>query len=300
MSALHDPHPAPRHLAKAAFSLRPTRVASRLARGEIWYAIGRFARIRRAYSGMRALLERVDRRRVRNHYQGSLFPAFEVADAVATLRSEGVVCGLRLPAETLAEITAFAERQPFVPLQGGPPVAKHDVCGGLLPSGQPAVVGRVVDPEACAAVHRVVYDPALLALARSYLGYRPAITRTQLHWSFVSDAAPDYRRELGQTIDYHFDVAWFNFLYVFFYLTDVDSRSGAHAIICRSHRRKPLSMLWHSARQSDEAVLRRYGAASELTIEGPAGSGFAEDTSCFHKALVPVTRERLALFIHYT
>ena len=299
MSALGDPHPM-RYRASAAFSLRPGRVVSRLARGEIWYAIGRFARVRRAYSATRGLLDRLDRRPVREPYGVTLFPDLKVSEAVATLRREGVVCGLRLPPDALAEIRAFAERQPFVPLQGGRPLAKGEVRNGRLPSGQPAVVGRVVDPESCPAVHRVVFDPALLALARSYLGYRPAITRTQLHWSFVSDATADYRRELGQTVDYHFDVAWFNFLYVFFYLTDVDSRSGAHAIIRRSHLRKPLTMLWHSARQPDETVLRRYGAANELTIEGPAGSGFAEDTSCFHKALTPANRDRLAFFIHYT
>jgi hypothetical protein len=299
VSTLPDPHPAGGD-GSAAFSLRPARIAGRLARGEVWYAVGRFARIRRAYSGARALLERIEGQPLRQHYRETLFPALDVAAAVASLRRDGVVCGLRLPDGILADITAFAERQPFVPLQGGPPLARSAVRDGRLPSGEPAVVGRVADPESCPAVHRVVYDPALLALARAYLGYRPAITRTQLHWSFVSDASADYRRELGQTVDYHFDVAWFNFLYVFFYLTDVDRRSGAHAIIRRSHRRKPLAMLWHSARQPDEAVLRRYGAESEVVIEGEAGSGFIEDTSCFHKALVPVTRERLALFIHYT
>jgi hypothetical protein len=300
MSALGDPHPSSRRPSQPAFTLRPARVAGRLARGEIWYAVGRFGRVRRAYSGVRGLLERFGGGSDLSYYPTSLFPDFDVAEVAETLRREGVFCGLRLPAEILAEITEFAARQPFVPLQGGPPLARQEVRNGRLPSGEPAVVGRVVNPEACAAVRRVVYDPSLLALARNYLGYRPAITRTQLHWSFVSDASPDYRRRLGQTIDYHFDVAWFNFLYVFFYLTDVDRQSGAHAIIRRSHRRKPLSMLWHSARQSDDALLRRYGAESEVTIEGPAGSGFAEDTSCFHKALAPVTRERLAFFIHYT
>lgn len=300
MKSLNDtqrvrPRPSP-----GAFSLRAANVARRLARGEVWYAIGRFAYARRAYSGVRGLLDRIGGRAAPAYYPTSIFPDLDVAQTVAALRREGVLCGLRLPREILAEITAFAERQPLVPLQGGPPLAKSAVRDGRLPSGKPAVVGRVVSPETCAAVHRVVYDPALLALARSYLGYQPAITRTQLHWSFVSDASPDYRRQLGQTIDYHFDVSWFNFLFVFFYLTDVDRHSGAHAIIRRSHLSKPMKMLWHSARQSDETVLRRFGAASELVIEGEAGSGFAEDASCYHKALVPVTRDRLAFFIHYT
>jgi hypothetical protein len=47
-------------------------------------------------------------------------------------------------------------------------------------------------------------------------------------------------------------------------------------------------MLWHLARQPDEAVLREYGPASELVIEGRAGSGFVEDASCFHRAIAPI------------
>jgi hypothetical protein len=276
-----------------------SRVIKRLARGEVYYALGRFARVRRSYSRFRAVLEQFAGEPQSPAYPVSLFPECDVLHAVAAIRREGVACGLRLPPDTLEEIASFAEKQPFVPLQSGAPLVKNDVRNGRLPSGEPAVVGRVVDPGACRAVHRVAHDPTLLAIAQSYLGYRPPIIQTQLHWSFVTEAPPEYRRRFGQTIDYHYDVGWFNFLYVFFYLTNADRYSGAHAIIRGSHARKPLGMLWHSARQSDAAVLRHYGPESELVIEGEAGFGFIEDASAFHKALVPVTRERLAFFIHY-
>jgi hypothetical protein len=299
MHCLADDRHAGNPEAANALPRRASRVIERLARGEVYYALGRFARVRRSYSRLRAVLEHFGGGPQLPAYPVSLFPECNVLQATAAIRRDGVACGLRLPPDTLAEIAAFAERQPFVPLQGGAPLVKNDVRDGRLPSGEPAVVGRVVYPGACQAVHRVAHDPTLLAIARSYLGYRPPIVQTQLHWSFVTEVPPDYRRHLGQTIDYHYDVGWFNFLYVFFYLTDVDRRSGAHAIIRGSHMRKPLGMLWHSARQSDDAVLRHYGPESEVTIEGEAGFGFVEDASGFHKALVPVTRERLAFFIHY-
>lgn len=283
----------------APFALRPRGVARRLARGEIYYVLGRFARGRRAYSRLRALLDRVRGAPVLPGGQASLFPDCDVGEVVASLRRDGIAGGMRLPPDIRAEIAGYAQARPFVPLQGGKPLAQSEVRRGHLPSGEPAVVGRVVDPWGCPAVRRVAHDPALVAIARAYLGYQPPIVMAELHWSFVSPASADYRRRLGQTIDYHFDVGWFNFLYVFFYLTDVDSRSGAHAIIRRSHQKKPLGMLWHSARQPDEAVLREYGRASELVIEGEAGEGFVEDASCFHKALAPVTRERLAFFVRY-
>lgn len=289
-----DDRPTP-----APFVLRPRGVARRLARGEIYYALGRFARGRRTYSQLRALLDRVKGEPRLPVRKVSLFPECRVDEAVESLRRDGIVCGIRLPSGIAAEIADYSETQPFIPLQGGKPLAKSEVRRGRLPNGEPAVVGRVVAPWGCPAVHRVAYDPTLVAIARAYLGYQPPIVLTELHWSFVSSASADYRRQLGQTIDYHYDVGWFNFLYVFFYLTDVDCQSGAHAIIRRSHQKKPLGMLWHSARQSDDAVLREYGQSSELVIESDAGEGFIEDASCFHKALVPVTRERLAFFVRY-
>ena len=281
------------------FSLRPAAVARRLARGEIYYAIGRFARVRRGYSRLRALLDWLPRNPSVPIESASLFPGLEPASTAAELAREGIVCGLALPDDILLEIARFAEERPFRPLQGGPPVLRREVRGGRLPNGEPAVVGRVIAPQDCPAVRRVAGDPALYALASRYLGYRPPIILSELHWSFVSDATSELRRKLGQTIDYHYDVGWFNFLYFFFYLTPVDRLSGAHAIIRRSHRRKPLSMLWHSARQPDEPVLRHYGPAAELVVEGPAGTGFVEDASCFHKALVPTAGERLAFFVRY-
>jgi hypothetical protein len=282
-----------------AFSLRPSAVLQRLSRGEIYYAVGRFARARRAYSQVRAVSDLLTGGPALPIGKSTLFADCDVDAVVGALRHDGVACGLRLPGDIAAEIASFAETQPLIPLQGGAPICKEDVQDGRLPSGEPAVVGRVVDPASCPAVRRVAHDPTIIAIASSYLRYQPPIVLTELHWSFVTAVSPDYRRTLGQTIDYHFDVGWFNFLYFFFYMTVVDRDSGAHAIIRGSHRRKPLRMLLHSARQPDEAVIQQYGANSELIIEGEAGSGFVEDASCFHKALVPTTRERLAFFIRY-
>jgi len=54
-------------------------------------------------------------------------------------------------------------------------------------------------------------------------------------------------------------------------------------------------MLFHSAVQTDEAVIAYYGKENEITIEGPAGFGFVQDSSCYHKALAPISDNRLML-----
>jgi hypothetical protein len=100
-----------------------------------------------------------------------------------------------------------------------------------------------------------------------------------------------------QTVDYHFDVDGYSFIYANFYITAVDRDSGAHAYIRGSHKHKPWWMLLHSANQADNAVLEYFGKESEVVVEGAAGFGFLEDASCYHKALPPKTRERLMLQI---
>jgi ectoine hydroxylase-related dioxygenase (phytanoyl-CoA dioxygenase family) len=100
-------------------------------------------------------------------------------------------------------------------------------------------------------------------------------------------------------VRFHYDVHGFNFVYVNFYLSDTDRDSGAHVLIAGSHRDKSLRQLFGSARISDEAALRRYGAERVRIIEAKAGSGFFEDTACYHKALPPSARDRLMLQLRY-
>lgn len=45
-----------------------------------------------------------------------------------------------------------------------------------------------------------------------------------------------------------------------------------------------LRMLLGSAVASEEAVRRQFGRENELTIEGPAGTVFVQDPSCYHRA----------------
>jgi hypothetical protein len=67
----------------------------------------------------------------------------------------------------------------------------------------------------------------------------------------------------------------------------------------RSHDRKPLRMLLGSAHASEESVRKLYGIENEITIEGPAGTGFVQDTSCYHRAAPPTRGDRLMLAVRF-
>jgi hypothetical protein len=68
----------------------------------------------------------------------------------------------------------------------------------------------------------------------------------------------------------------------------------------RSHNRKPLRMLLGSTVAPEADVRRQFGPENELTIEGPAGTGFVQDTSCYHRATPPTRGDRLMLAVRFS
>ena len=140
---------------------------------------------------------------------------------------------------------------------------------------------------------------SIVSVASAYLGYAPSKASCWLFWSLKNELTNAQRESVYQTIKFHYDVHWYNFFYVNFYLLDTDARSGAHALIRGSHRDKRVRSLLGTAQLSDEQAIRDYGTHRIKTMEGPAGLGFFEDTSCYHKALAPLDRDRLMLQIRY-
>jgi hypothetical protein len=148
-------------------------------------------------------------------------------------------------------------------------------------------------------VQRIAGDELVVSTAAAYLRYVPSKASSWLFWSFKNELANAHRESVFQTIKFHYDVHWYNFFYLNFYLRDTDARSGAHVLIRGSHSDKRARHLLGTSKLSDEQASRDYGAERIKTMEGPAGSGFFEDASCYHKALAPVDRDRLMLQIRY-
>ena len=279
-------------------------VAGRLRRGEFHYALGRFKTVRASYSGLRRLRGMVGRApELKGAGRPTLFPNANVDCAVECMRREAVFLGLRLPPHIVAEIEAFGRSEPLHARYDpdGPTFLYTDVVRGRAADGRPMPLGGIKEPSRCPGVRAVVEDPVLRAIVRKYLGYEPSRVLTILDWSFASDFTDKERRELKHhVIDYHYDVGGFNFVYAGFYITDTDRHSGAHVMMKRSHNRKPLRMLLGSAVASEEAVRQQFGRENELTIEGPAGTVFVQDPSCYHRASPPTRSDRLMLAIRFS
>lgn len=290
-------------MAYQATRITPGRVVRRIfVEGKLYFAMGRFRTVRRGYSALRRLQQTiVPPPRLNGAAPGeSLFAGHSRAEILKTLRRDGIYTGLRLPPAMVEEIVAFARTAPLTRWAEQEAFVYTDVKDGRLPGGEPVVVGSVHDPEACSAVVRIKNDPLLREFVSAYLGYVPQRSRVVLFWNFASTLTEEERARVHQANNYHYDVDGFNFLYVQFFMTDVDEQSGLHIIIKGSHRKKPLHLLLSSVKQPDEAIHAYYGAQNETIIQGKAGFGFIEDTSSFHKAVAPKSRDRLLLqFVYY-
>jgi hypothetical protein len=159
--------------------------------------------------------------------------------------------------------------------------------------------GLVSQVERCSAIAQIEQDPLLLQIVQSYLGYYPTRITRHLTWSVVSDL-PERGQSIYPPTTFHYDIAGFNFMTTYFYITDVDVESGPHVMIKRSHVNKPLWMTLSSGRHSDAAVYGHYGKDKELVIEGKPGFGFMQDPSCMHKVLPPIKANRLLLQLRYS
>jgi hypothetical protein len=267
-------------------------IAAKLLAGEVHFALGRFYSVRRAYGVISGL------RWPPSLPETQVIPIFEqglVGAALRSLHADGVAPGFDLPAGIVAEIREYAERSICRRSGDQRQFTFDEVTRGRLPDGKPVVLGFVDNPRDCPEIDRLCADPTLLAVASQYLGYRPQQVEPRLYWSFVCDVTREDRLAQWQTVDYHFDVDGYNFVYANFYITAVDRNSGAHAYVRGSHKPKPWWMLLHSVKQTDETVFEYFGKNNEVLVEGAAGYGFLEDASCYHQALPPKTRVRLML-----
>lgn len=284
-----------------------------VARGDLGVLVfGRFITVRRMYGRVTAARQRFKLGKTALVAgPATVFPGVSTGEVLASVGTDAVFTGLQLSADVVTALVAFAEQAPcirphlinrFAALGSDTQerFTKRDVTSGHLWNGQPAPMATVVDPSVCPEAARLMVDPFLLDVARGFLGYGPTRVRVNMFWSFAADFDDDQRRRFHQTIDYHYDIESYSFLYVNFYLTDTDRESGAHAMVKGSQRGKTISMLVGSARRSRAAVLERWGTGSELTIEGAAGFGFVQDSACYHRALPPVSRDRLFMQLRYS
>ncbi len=235
-----------------------------------------------------------------NYESNTFFKDIHTDFALKSLKKEAVFIGLKLSKEIVTEIQAFSKNTLLAQENAKAHFYYSDVKNGYLPDGRVIVQGIAIEPLKCDAIQQIINDPVLRVIIEKYLGYSPKKIRALLRWSFVLELPDEARMKLSQGNMYHYDVGEFNSVYANFYLSDTDRYSGAHTMIKGSHNRKNFRMLFNSAIQPKDYLVKYYGQHNEMLIEGEEGLGFIQDPYCYHRAIPPIKEERLLLQIQFS
>ena len=279
------------------------------------YVFGRIATVRDAYSMMHAAKDAVagvapllihdlyseTKAALEISPSPYLVQESTAARQVDDMRKRSYSLGPSLTQDAVAQIQDAAHSRPLE-LRGAGTARSCRSYNELLASPELhgwTAIGTVLGSSTLPVVRAIAGDPALYETARHFLGYRPRQVSSWLFWSLANQLSDDQRRGAYQTIDFHYDIDGYNFMYANFYLLETGPLNGAHVLIEGTSRRKRLGDLIGSACLSDGEARQAYGQDRERLLQGPPGFGFVEDASCYHKALPPIGSDRLMLQLRY-
>lgn len=264
---------------------------------------GRFYSARKFYKTLvRSEVEIDSNRLLPTAKKQSLFPLLNVEKTLVDLHRDGAALRINLPMAVVKQIHKFAETTTCYGDRKGKfgfrIAEKAQVEKEFGQQFQKAQYIRA-DLKHCPAIRKIETDPVINTIARQYFGIKPVHLTTRLFWSFANNKE-SYDAKLNST-HYHYDLDDYGCIRFFFYITDVDKDSGPHAYIKGSHKRKSLyqKLIKSHAIRSDEEMIDYYGKDQEVTICGTKGSGFAQDSMCFHKATRPERKDRLLLQVTF-
>jgi hypothetical protein len=148
------------------------------------------------------------------------------------------------------------------------------------------------------SAQNLLFDSGILSLAQDYLGSVPILDIATSWFSF-----PVGRSSSEAATEFHFDLDRTRWVKVFYFLTDVNARTGAHVFVpgSQSDGAIPSAILRKGySRLSDEEVAQAFPKNSWASMEGPAGTILLEDTRGLHKGMPLLEGHRLVLQFQYS
>jgi hypothetical protein len=234
--------------------------------------------------------------------RSKFFPNVDREAVAATLECDGVAFGLDLRREAVDEFLEFAASNLVW--------ANRDRALGFRPErvqaaqtvlGRNILIGQYFNVLLnCIVAQRLANDPVLRWIATRYLGTIPRLIGVNLWWSYPVTSTTKELDDAAQM--FHYDLDDFKFIKFFFYLTTVDEQTGPHIVVKGTHRLKafktPLDRL-RVRRYTDQEIADMYSSERIISIVGPAGTGFAEDTLAIHKGRAPISGSRLTFQVQF-
>ncbi|RVT89823.1 hypothetical protein [Sphingomonas crocodyli] len=225
------------------------------------------------------------------------------SDIADILRRDGLASGLILPRRVSRDIAEFAERaQCYAYMDRAMPFLAGHHAEAEQRYGQSILVGHFLDGTMqCAAAREVITNRWIRQIASDYLGGAARLISSRLWWSFPAKQEPRADQlSIASQGKFHYDLDDWGQVKVFFYLTDVDGRTGEHVYVRGSHRCHPLAVQFSPfVGVSRRLVERFYDRAAIVGVRGRRGSGFVEDPFGLHMGTVLEAGRRLMLELSF-
>ncbi|ASY20703.1 hypothetical protein A1sIIA65_00180 [Candidatus Planktophila dulcis] len=148
-------------------------------------------------------------------------------------------------------------------------------------------------------LQQLIFDESILRFAQNYLGSAPILDLVAMWWHTTFSTVPD--KEAAQW--FHFDMDRLKWIKFFFYITDVDTNTGPHTFIARSHRKLgiPFSLRKKGyVRLTDQEVASSFLPNQYKEFTGKGGTLIVEDTRGLHKGKHCVSGDRLLFQLEFT
>jgi hypothetical protein len=212
------------------------------------------------------------------------------------LKIHGIALGIDLKKDTIKQILDFSKAQKCY-ADRNPKLGFYysNLEDAQAKIGKSILVAQYYNAMECPSISRLAHDPLILEIARKYLGDSFRLLGVNLWWTFASGATEEDR--LKHAHYFHRDVDDLKFIKFFFYINDVDITS-AHVYVkdsIKMAKKMSLKDVIFIRRYKDMEIENYYGKDSIVSVTGPAGTGFVEDTFLFHKGTTPTVNNRLLL-----
>jgi hypothetical protein len=154
-------------------------------------------------------------------------------------------------------------------------------------------------------IRKILLDNNNLLISYNYFKNKPYFSNINMWWSTARERRLTIKNEkFNRSAQFfHFDLDRPKWLKLFIYLSDVDKYSGPHEYVEGSHKilGKPKKVLAKGYQRIGTGEIAKFYKKKKIKrIVGKKGTMFIADTSCFHRGIPPLKKNRLILVIEYS
>lgn len=229
----------------------------------------------------------------------------ELKDIVEKIKKDGYyIFNKKISVDKVEKIKKFANETPLNYLQIVEGKARYSE--NKLPFSQSYKISNrhqfldASDFNKSEELLELIFDQNFLHIAQEYLGVIPKLDLVTMWWSNPLPLSNENNILLKKSAAqmFHFDLDRLKFIKFFVYITDVDSNTGPHVYVKKSHKKIP-PYIKNDGRYSDEFIFQN-DSENVVEICGSAGTIIAADTRGIHKGKELFEGNRLIFQLEFT